>query len=311
MNLLFDEDLVEAVVFLCANGQWPGVPALQARRFHSERDRLYRILDPDQRNEAFFKLHLEWFREWGVEKFLAGIAAEFPLLAPGLDALGFRKARGKNEEGAELFVQTAADGTTRRAIVALRAERFVARDALTTFLRHELMHIQDMVSPEFGYSPEVRLEGPATSQQRLVRERYRLLWDITIDGRLSQADRAIDVPRERRVAEMDRVYSFWPEEKRRATFDGFWNKTSPRHVELMALAADPRDLAHAHEPLPGATCPLCNFPTFAWADAKMLAPETVALVRSEFPSWRVEEGLCGRCVETYEAVLSARAAGMI
>ena len=66
MQLRYDEDLVEAAVFVRASGTGRGIPRLQLARFHREREKLYAILDPDARNTAFFKLHLDWFREWGL-----------------------------------------------------------------------------------------------------------------------------------------------------------------------------------------------------------------------------------------------------
>ena len=68
MQLRYDEDFIEAAAFLCTSGRRKGVPSLQIARFHREREKLYAILDPDERNTAFFKLHLDWFREWGLEK---------------------------------------------------------------------------------------------------------------------------------------------------------------------------------------------------------------------------------------------------
>jgi hypothetical protein len=50
MKLLFDDDLIDGVVQLGANGRWAGIPDLQVRRFHAERERCYRILDPDERS---------------------------------------------------------------------------------------------------------------------------------------------------------------------------------------------------------------------------------------------------------------------
>jgi len=64
MQLRYDDDFVEGAVFVCASGRGHHPPPLQVRRFHGEREKLYAILDPDERNTAFFKLHLEWFREW-------------------------------------------------------------------------------------------------------------------------------------------------------------------------------------------------------------------------------------------------------
>jgi hypothetical protein len=78
MQLRYDEDFVEAAVFLCASGRRKGVPALQISRFHRQREKPYSIADPDDRNAAFFRVHLDWFREWGLEADLRAVLAEFP-----------------------------------------------------------------------------------------------------------------------------------------------------------------------------------------------------------------------------------------
>src|SRR5512134_2838938 len=78
-QIQYDEDLVETAVFRCANGARKGISSLQMARFQREREKLYRILDPDERESAFFQLHLEWFREWGLEDILTAALGEFPL----------------------------------------------------------------------------------------------------------------------------------------------------------------------------------------------------------------------------------------
>jgi hypothetical protein len=75
---------------------------------------------------------------------------------------------------------------------------------------------------------------------------------------------------------------------------------SPRHENLLALAADPRDLSHAQEPLPGGSCPLCHFPTFEWKDVSSLRPETLATLHAQSPQWTPDQGTCNRCIEIYE-----------
>src|SRR5215831_15487914 len=104
MQVNFDEDLVEGGVFLCAGGKTAGISSLQVRRFRADCERCYRVLDPDERNAAFCQVHRLWFREWGLEKRLLEPLDEFPLLAGALRLLAFRKARRRNEEAAELYV---------------------------------------------------------------------------------------------------------------------------------------------------------------------------------------------------------------
>lgn len=298
MQLRYDEDFIEAAAFLCASGRRKGVPSLQIARFHHEREKLYGILDPDERNTAFFKLHLDWFREWGLEKHITDLLAEFPLLPAKLHMLAVRKTRNKNDDGAELYVNETGQ---RSAILALRPESFARDAALRDYVRHEFTHLSDMLDPAFGYAPVLDLPGLNGAQQRLARERYRLLWDITIDGRLTTAGHMPMAAREQHAAAFARGYSFWPTDRQAETFESLWRIVAPRHADFLALIADPRGLREAHRPAPGGSCPLCDFPTFTWADAGALRPEILARVTAEFSAWSAEQGLCGRCLETYQA----------
>jgi hypothetical protein len=301
MQLRYDEDFVEAAAFLCASGRRKGVPSLQIARFQREREKPYAILDPDERNTAFFNLHLEWFREWGLEKLLTDLLKEFPLLSEKLNVLAVRKTRNKNDDGAELYVNETGQ---RSAILALRPESFEQDAALRDYVRHEFTHLSDMLDAAFGYAPTLDLPGLNGAQQRLARERYRLLWDITIDGRLAAAGHSPLAVREQHAAAFARGYSFWPLERQTETFNSLWSNGAPRHAQFLALIADPRGLREAHRPAPGGSCPLCDFPTFAWADADALLPEITARMKAEFTAWKPEQGLCGRCLETYQAAAS-------
>jgi hypothetical protein len=304
MHLRYDDDFVEAAVFLCTSARRPGAPPQQVRRFHHERERCYAVLDSDERNAAFFKVHLRWFREWGIEKLLLDVLDEYPLVVKGVNVLAFRQARGQGDEGAELFVNQEAPGGARSAVVALRIQQFERDAAVTNFLRREYMHLSDMLDPAFGYSPFLQMRGPGPAQQRIARERYRLLWDITIDGRLSRADRAAVGARAHHRVLFDRAYSFWPEVRREKAFDSLWNDPSPRHEEMLSLASDPRELSHARGPLPGAACPLCGFPTFFWADLATLKQETLFKLQQHFPHWLPVEGACARCIEVFQSASS-------
>jgi hypothetical protein len=299
MELRYDEDFVEAAAFLCTSGRRKGVSTLQIARFHRERERLYSILDPDDRNTAFFRLHLEWFREWGLEEVLTGLVKEFPLLTRMLSVLVVRKTRGKNDDGAELYVNEARQ---RSAIVALPPDFFERDVTLRNYLRHEFTHLSDMLRPDFGYLPTLDLPGLNSAQQRLARERYRLIWDITIDGRLSAAGHVPMATCEQHRAAFFRGYSFWPEARRTDTFDALWQNGSPAHAQFLALIADPRGLRESHGPAPGASCPLCGFPTFAWVSDGAVTTEIARTIAAQFPDWTTEQSLCTRCLETYETL---------
>jgi len=296
MHLRYDEDFVEQAVQLCAAGRRKGASALQVARFNRERERLYDILDPDERNTAFFRFHIGWFREWGLEARLTRPLEEFPLLPRALTVLAFRKSRRKNEDGAELYVNETGE---RSGVVALRPERLTDGAGVGAFLRHELMHLQDMVDPAFGYLPELPVSGQFVSQHTLARERYRSFWDVTIDGRLSRKSRELAATKAQRWAEFNAGFAFWPESRRQQVFEALWTASVPTHQMLVDLACEPGQAQADVGPRPGAPCPLCGFPTFAWATAASLSADTVGMIRSEFPHWNPDEGACARCSEIY------------
>jgi hypothetical protein len=296
MHLRYDEDFVEAGVLLCASGQCPGISSLQIGRYHREREKLYGILDPDERNSAFFRLHLEWFREWGLEAALTEPLREFRLLGSVLTNLVFRKCRGKDDEEAELYINEAGQRT---GVIALRAERLAQASALGAILRHEFTHLQDMVDPAFGYRPELPWTGAALGSQRLARERYRLLWDVCIDGRLTRAGSQTVATRDQRWLAFRDAFPFWEESKQAAIFDSLWRNLDINHESLQKLVSDPRGLEAGSGPRAGAPCPLCGFPTFAWGAEENLTSGAVAAIRGEFPSWAPEHGACSRCLAIY------------
>jgi hypothetical protein len=164
-----------------------------------------------------------------------------------------------------------------------------------------------MTDPSFGYSRNLPVRNP--SQQQLVLGRYRLLWDITIDARLSSRPQKPTEPaswnlsevKSRYETEFNRAYCFWDQARRRDVFSALWNDATPHHERLMALAVDPRGAAAMNRPEPGGLCPLCGFSTFDWADGAAIRPETEEAIRRQFPSWNNDQGACNRCVEVYEA----------
>ena len=294
MHLRYEEDFVEAAVGLCAGGRCRSITVLQIARFNHQREKLYSILDPDARNEAFFRLHLDWFREWGLEELLTGLLNQFSLLSEALELLAFRKPYGRHDEGAELYVNEAGD---RNGVLALRPERLENEAELKAFLRHELTHLHDMVDPAFGYDPTLPVTGPCLGSHSLARERYRLLWDVSIDGRLSQHGCRPLVTKEQRWSEFSAGFSFWPEARQQCLFQELWTDPAPSHRRFLELLSELRPLQAGASP--GAPCPLCGFPTFNWADASRLGADTVDAIRAEFPFWTAESGLCARCAEMY------------
>jgi hypothetical protein len=159
-----------------------------------------------------------------------------------------------------------------------------------------------MLDPGFGYSPMLTVGGLSPAQQRPARERYRLLWDITIDGRLSAAGYAPLAERDQYIRAFSRAYSFWPTDQQSRAFESLWSKEAPNHAKLLSLACDPRALRDTQRPAAGAPCPLCGFPTFDWAETARVWPAITRRIALDYPAWSPEQGACSRCLEIYEAV---------
>jgi hypothetical protein len=300
MKWLIDEHLAEGVVSLCARGGRKEISPAAIRRFHREREEVYAIAAPDERQRAFTRLHLRWFQLWDFEKWLARLVAGFPLLESGLAALGIRKAAARHEEEAELFVNS---DHQRHGLIALRPERFLDDEALISLMHHELTHLSDMVDPEFGYSPELGGEKALHSFLMAPRERYRLLWDITIDGRLHRSGRLAPAGREERRQAFFNAFQFLASSELEQTFAALWTDPAPRHSRLAGLSVNPRGLQHLTGPMPGALCQLCGFPNFNWAGPDSLPEKAKAQIQSEFPAWSPGHGICRRCAEVYSCSL--------
>ncbi|HPA17254.1 MAG TPA: hypothetical protein PLU30_05870 [Verrucomicrobiae bacterium] len=290
MKLTFDRDLIEAAYLA------------QGPRLDPRREELYEIEDPQRREEAFSAHLAAWFRGAGLEQRLRDAFYEWPLVVGACAEGVLRRVRNPVDEVAELFRN---DEGMDRVGVGIRSAR-IGDGSFVGFLRHELQHIHDMLDPAFGY-PAPGRPDPAP-EGNLRRDRYGLLWDISIDARLSRRfPAAPEFPRalRRHRDAFDRTFSFLPDDERGALFLELSGGDAPRHGRLWEVACDPRRLSStAGSRLSGAACPVCGFATFHWADERALAIAASG-IRAEFPDWGQESGCCERCAEIYAAIFKA------
>jgi len=296
MQLRIDEQLVEAVVLQTAGKIECSPLSSHASNFFTERERLYELSDPDARHEAFCKFNLSWFKKWNFHQRLLAPLEHFPRITSLLQRLAFCKAIRPTDEGAELYVNSCMEKT---AIISLQTERFEPNNMLEAFLYHELQHLDDMLNPAFGYKPELPVTIQFRVHQKLIRERYRLLWNISIHGRLCHAGKPSLHSLDSYRMELDRLFSFWPADKRQAVMQKFLSDLTPCHDELLNYARDPAGFKDVYHPMPGSPCPLCGFPTHDWSDIGALDSGLVASIKSDFPTWEPSQGLCRQCLEIY------------
>ncbi len=296
----FDERLVEAAVLAAA----PRQVFEERHRFHREREAVYEIGELDARERAFGSLFARWFERWQLARPVHQALGEQPLLAARTSGCRIGPALGPPDEGADLYGPLDSPGQPPEVGIRLRPAMLVDRDACLALLRHELQHLVDMLDPAFGYDRDLPpLEG-GPAYDKLVRQRYHLVWDITIDGRLARRGLLSETVRVHRLSEFARSFpALGPEVER--VFARWFDDPQPTHRAIFEFV-----LARA-TPAPGGlgdettiVCPLCRFPTTARAFVKTVPSGVAEFVARRDPTWRPESGLCRQCCDLFEARLA-------
>lgn len=279
-----------------------------SREYRKRADKIYERLPIKERERAFCRLHEELFHSLDISVTVGEVLDDFPVFCDRIQLVAVSRVLRRGDEEADLNSGKDVIG------IKIRSERLLHSEAAKRFLRHELMHVQDMLEERFEYDPAVGFGESLPGMIELVRNRYRLLWDIFIDARLERRDRPSIADWARRRAEFDAMYLKLPVEERAAKFDDLWQRDDLTHQELMALAQSPDLSGRAglageagatdtlfDQPRPGSLCPLCGFTTYHWATDTDTLPEAVLKgLRDDFPDWRPEKGACEHCLEAYK-----------
>lgn len=310
-SLRYDPRFMEETVFHALRG-YP-----ESWGFEKERNRLYELADAEERERAFQALNVAWFDQLGMAKPIEKAVRERPLVSSSAKCCVVSRAPGKKEEGAELFVSSEeglSEKDQRTVRILLRPESLLQPEILLTFLRHELLHVADMLDPNFGYEPELPAVDGGPTHDRLLIDRYRTLWDATIDGRLTRLGWLYDSVRARRLSDFCRAFPMFGE-LAEAVFSRFFDREPHTHAELVAFALNPRSVAEGSTPgfHAGTCCPLCGFLTHTFEPKPAsLPPDVVTQITQDYPRWDLSQGLCVQCADLYRThALSARAAACL
>lgn len=302
MRLTYDPELVEEAVLLSE----PAASREDARAFRRERDRVYDVADADRREAAFQALHLRWFARLRLQEIVGQVVADHRDVTDRVAEGRVLRAVTRREEGADLVDQIVPGEVDQRPILVLRLRpgTLFEPEALRALLRHELMHVADMLDPAFGYQRSLPDSDVGPSRDNIVRDRYRVLWDVTIDGRLARAGRCgvplgPDPIRDARWQEFAGTFAMLGDDCR-SVFEEWFDQLHPTHARLAEFALAPMGSggAGAH----AGRCPLCRFPV-ASLDPRpdRLSAATIAAIHDHHPSWDVGQGLCPQCLDLYEA----------
>ncbi len=331
----YDHALVEQATFLAARRD-----EQRECELHRAIDPVYEIPDKELRQKAFAEVFRQFFTKFGLDRIVSSLIAEHPLISKCVSRCVVREAPRASAESAELFVRQAyglqsvgsiaaraeARGSLGRTLVVqacpqslLDAGKFVFR------MRRELLHVADMLDERFAYKREAIAGLPA--RQNLVRDRYRVLWDIYVQGRLQRRGQEEAQWTERMKRNFRKVFGGQDADSIEPAFDRVFQAGPLTHGILLDWAGNPeklfkatsgphyakgllcplvdssvRSLTVAAPNSPGARCPLCGFPTHDWFDLGSVEDGTIAdTVRLNHPHWSVESGICRQCAEMYAA----------
>ena len=231
MRLVFAPDLVEEAVLLAELRFTPA----ERRTFRRSRDPLYEIADEQLREDRFHAIHRQWFDRLGLGRVVEDTVRE----SCDVEEARVLRAQSRREEGADLVdrVQARASGATPVLVIRLQPTTILDHEATRALLRHELMHVRDMLDPTFGYQRSLPSDTGALTETTL-RDRYRVLWDATIDGRLARAGHVSDRARAQRLREFEALFPMLGGDAP-AAFDAWFDRCRPTHEDLLAFAQTP------------------------------------------------------------------------
>lgn len=309
MYLAVQPNLIERTVF-----EW--VRSDDAIRPHYERQfaGCYEQRDPAARDQAFAELHEQWFSELGLRKLILGVVEEFSHIRDGVRRVMVTQASSPRSQTAELF----GSPGKYTVVISIAASTLLDRSAFEYWARHEFLHIDDMLTPDFGYDIARRPTGATPAARNLVQDRYAVLWALFVDGRLAHRGQAPANVEAKRRAELARAFGLRTDDSIDLTFRELWEQsktTLPNHrtlldwsehglPQLREVRAETRDVA---APTPGFACSLCGFPTFDWAIVQRDDASLHTAIHEDFSGWTTDEPICTRCLEIYQACAAAAA----
>jgi len=241
IRLTYASDFVEEAVLLAE----PLMAVSDRRAFRRARDPLYEIRDECVRDERFRALHSEWFERLGFGRTLTRIMCGTPGLAPSVAEARVLRAVSRHDEGADLVDQVISGQRVTRPVLVIRLRPATIADieTVTGILSHELLHVCDMLDPAFGYERSLPPCDTGGLTETIVRDRYRILWDATIDGRLQRAGVLPSNVRTARRREFEAAFPMLGD-KAATAFDAWFDQDRPTHDDLVTFARMPASVRH-------------------------------------------------------------------
>jgi len=228
-----DPQLIEMAVHAAVRG------AATEREFQDAREACYESAGSEARERAFVAVNQAWFARLRLASPILEVIEEFSYVSARTARCILAPAYRARDECAELYGHMptpCADKPT--LVIRLRPESFARPNEITGLLRHELMHISDMLDPAFGYDPSPQQFLHDDGVPTVLRDRYRALWDTYIDGRLVQEGRGAGISYERRRAEFCSVFKML-DPLNIPAFDKVFGAAELTHRHLLDFSRNP------------------------------------------------------------------------
>ena len=250
MPLRYDPCLMESVVFESAwRAAQGGNPRLQ-NELRRRLDPLYRMTNVEKRERSFRDVYADLFAKARLADPLEALVAEQPLIASRVVRCFVRFSLRVKGEGAELFVKPGDAEHERTLVIAVRTETLLDEGYLARLLRHELQHVADMLDDQFAYDVDGAPNGESRAHNSLILDRFRVLWDTYIDGRLARHGRDGQATCADRAREFHKVFGRDqpdPQDVDRACAR-IWRADGLTQADLLQWAAQPdRLLGHSSD----------------------------------------------------------------
>lgn len=233
-ELIFEPDFVENAVFLAMRKAEETGTMDPVMQWRNERNQIYSIRDDQDRDRVFKHLEMRWFTRLRLHSRFEALLGAFPIFQGHFLTIRIRQTFVFKDEGSELYIQRGR----KTNLVKFQTVRLFEGDWLERFLCHEWLRLSDMLDPAFQYSPEAPLSGRGELEDNLVRDRYRILWDLSISLRLRNRGSQPLVPIYRQKALLTRAFSGWTEEMRENILREITSQKYQTQSDLLEWARD-------------------------------------------------------------------------
>ncbi|MCC7430049.1 hypothetical protein IT568_04310 [bacterium] len=293
MKIEYQPQLVEEAVLRKISGNPEG------KQFRKERDKIYEIDDKETRESDFVKLNQNWFQRLGLANAIFEVLKNFPILETSVARLVFFKSSSPKKQSAELFVSKEGLNVNvkerQSILVSILPELFCEGEKFLKFLRFEFLHIADILDLDFGY----KLEPQKDVYDYLFQQRYTILWNTTINGRLYAKGWAFEQERAQNYLIFKEAFPLEDSDAKKF-FNYFFFGNSHNHDELSLFAKKTENwIVGSKQQTHKGKCKLCSFPTF-----KLISefPESLlGKIRKDFEDFEQGTQICQQCFDLYDS----------